>query len=130
MLSAELMFISYELPHPPCYRHVRVHERCQRSEVLVESLQVIRSVSAMIDEQGQGCSRAGAVQEAQYCPPTSFKWSNAKYTRQSSMARMASALNPLNPKLLQIFKNSARTSKRTPHFTITKINWLMLFIRK
>jgi hypothetical protein len=26
-----------------------------------------------------------------------------------------------------LFKNSGRTSKRTPHFTITKINWLMLF---
>jgi hypothetical protein len=26
-----------------------------------------------------------------------------------------------------LFKNSARTSKRTPHFTITKINWLTLF---
>jgi hypothetical protein len=26
-----------------------------------------------------------------------------------------------------IFKNSVRTSKRTPHFTITKINWLTLF---
>jgi hypothetical protein len=26
-----------------------------------------------------------------------------------------------------LFKNSVRTSKRTPHFTITKINWLMLF---
>jgi hypothetical protein len=26
-----------------------------------------------------------------------------------------------------LFKNSDRTSKRTPHFTITKINWLMLF---
>jgi hypothetical protein len=26
-----------------------------------------------------------------------------------------------------IFKNSARTSKRTPHFTITKINCLTLF---
>jgi hypothetical protein len=25
-----------------------------------------------------------------------------------------------------IFKNSVRTSKRTPHFTITKINWLTL----
>jgi hypothetical protein len=34
---------------------------------------------------------------------------------------------PLKPKLMQIiFKNSVRTSKRTPHFTITKINWLML----
>jgi hypothetical protein len=30
-------------------------------------------------------------------------------------------------KLVQIiFKNSVRASKRTPHFTITKINWLML----
>jgi hypothetical protein len=36
--------------------------------------------------------------------------------------------NPLKPKLVQIiFKDSGRTSKRTPHFTITKINWLTLF---
>jgi hypothetical protein len=26
-----------------------------------------------------------------------------------------------------LFNNPVRTSKRTPHFTITKINWLMLF---
>jgi hypothetical protein len=26
-----------------------------------------------------------------------------------------------------LFKNSVRTSKRTPIFTITKIKWLMLF---
>jgi hypothetical protein len=26
-----------------------------------------------------------------------------------------------------LFKNSVRTSKRTLHFTITKINWLTLF---
>jgi hypothetical protein len=26
-----------------------------------------------------------------------------------------------------LFKNSVRTSKRTTHFTITKINWLTLF---
>jgi hypothetical protein len=26
-----------------------------------------------------------------------------------------------------IFKNSVRTSKRTPYFAITKINWLTLF---
>jgi hypothetical protein len=26
-----------------------------------------------------------------------------------------------------LFKNSVRTSKRTPHFTITKVNWLTLF---
>jgi hypothetical protein len=39
-----------------------------------------------------------------------------------------SELNPLKPNLVFIiFKNSVRTSKRTPHFTITKINWLMLF---
>jgi hypothetical protein len=25
-----------------------------------------------------------------------------------------------------LFKNSVHTSKRTPHFTIKKINWLML----
>jgi hypothetical protein len=26
-----------------------------------------------------------------------------------------------------LFKNSVCTSKRTPHFTIAKINWLTLF---
>jgi hypothetical protein len=26
-----------------------------------------------------------------------------------------------------VLKNSVRTSKRTPHFTITNINWLTLF---
>jgi hypothetical protein len=26
-----------------------------------------------------------------------------------------------------LFRNSVRTSKGTPHFTITKINWLTLF---
>jgi hypothetical protein len=26
-----------------------------------------------------------------------------------------------------LFNDSVRTSKRTPHLTITKINWLMLF---
>jgi hypothetical protein len=26
-----------------------------------------------------------------------------------------------------LFKNSVRTSKRTPHFSISKINWLTLF---
>jgi hypothetical protein len=26
-----------------------------------------------------------------------------------------------------LFKNSVHTSKRTPHFTSTKINWVMLF---
>jgi hypothetical protein len=25
------------------------------------------------------------------------------------------------------FKNSVRTAKKAPHFTITKINWLTLF---
>jgi hypothetical protein len=37
-------------------------------------------------------------------------------------------LNYLKPKLAEIlFKNSVRTSKKTQHFTITKINWLTLF---
>jgi hypothetical protein len=26
-----------------------------------------------------------------------------------------------------MFKNSARTAKKTPHLTVTKINWLTLF---
>jgi hypothetical protein len=29
--------------------------------------------------------------------------------------------------ILRVYKNIVRTSKRTPHFTITKINWLTLF---
>jgi hypothetical protein len=37
-------------------------------------------------------------------------------------------MNPLKSKIVQIiFKNPVRTSKRTPHFTNSKINWLMLF---
>jgi hypothetical protein len=37
-------------------------------------------------------------------------------------------LNPLKPKLVHIvLKNSAHTSKTTPHFTITAINLLTLF---
>jgi hypothetical protein len=36
--------------------------------------------------------------------------------------------NPLKPKLTYIiFKYSVHTSKKTQHFTITKMNWLMLF---
>jgi hypothetical protein len=41
---------------------------------------------------------------------------------------MNGRLDPLKTKLVYVlFKNSVRTSKRTPTFTITKINWLMLF---
>jgi hypothetical protein len=37
-------------------------------------------------------------------------------------------INPLKKKLVCIlFKNSVRTSKRTPTITITKINWLTPF---
>jgi hypothetical protein len=37
-------------------------------------------------------------------------------------------INLLKPEAdLKIFNNSARTAKKTPHFTNTKINWLMLF---
>jgi hypothetical protein len=38
------------------------------------------------------------------------------------------AINPLKLKLVWIiFNNSVRTAKKTQHFIITKINWLMLF---
>jgi hypothetical protein len=36
-------------------------------------------------------------------------------------------LNVIKERLKIKFKNSVRTSKRTPHFTVTKINRLMLF---
>jgi hypothetical protein len=29
--------------------------------------------------------------------------------------------------MIGLFKKSVRTSNRTPHFTITKFNWLILF---
>jgi hypothetical protein len=36
--------------------------------------------------------------------------------------------NPLKPNLVWIiFRNLVRTAKKTPHFTITKINWLTMF---
>jgi hypothetical protein len=34
---------------------------------------------------------------------------------------------PKPPRTTWRFKNPVRTSKRTPHFTITEINWLTLF---
>jgi hypothetical protein len=38
------------------------------------------------------------------------------------------SLQPFKPKFTEtILNNSVRTSKRTPHFTITRINWLTLF---
>jgi hypothetical protein len=37
-------------------------------------------------------------------------------------------MNPLKPELVQmILKDSVRTTKKTQHFTITKINLLNLF---
>jgi hypothetical protein len=37
-------------------------------------------------------------------------------------------INPLMPQIVyKIFNNSVRTSKKTPHFTLIKIKWLMLF---
>jgi hypothetical protein len=48
--------------------------------------------------------------------------------RCSSFPIYHKLFNALKPKLVQImFMNAVRTSKRTPHFTITKINWLTLF---
>jgi hypothetical protein len=42
--------------------------------------------------------------------------------------QLADDISPLKLMFVYIiFKNSAHTSKRTPHFTITKINWLTLF---
>jgi hypothetical protein len=41
---------------------------------------------------------------------------------------MKPLFNHLKPKLVQvIFKCSVRTAKKTPHFTVTKINRLTLF---
>jgi hypothetical protein len=36
-------------------------------------------------------------------------------------------INPFEPNPSKKIKNSARTAKKTLHFTVTKINWLTLF---
>jgi hypothetical protein len=47
---------------------------------------------------------------------------------KSGIPRRRWEVTTLKPKLIQIlFKNSVRTAKKTQLFTITKINWLMLF---
>jgi hypothetical protein len=49
----------------------------------------------------------------------------AMLEEKSSLCRR---FNRLKPTLVcSLFKNPVRTSKRTPNFTITKINWLILF---
>jgi hypothetical protein len=53
---------------------------------------------------------------------------NALFFYSDRASNKRDYINPLKPKLVQIiFKNSVRTSKKTPHFTMTKINWLTLF---
>jgi hypothetical protein len=47
---------------------------------------------------------------------------------RATVGRDVELHNHLKLKLVYvIFKNSVRTSKRTSHFTTTKINWLTLF---
>jgi hypothetical protein len=54
-----------------------------------------------------------------------YKWSSFFVVIYHQSA--THTFNPLKLKLVQIiFNNSVHTSKRTPHFTITKINCLML----
>jgi hypothetical protein len=51
-----------------------------------------------------------------YCVPVIWFWAVVNH------------INTLKPKLVYIpFKNSVRTAKKIPHFTITKIKWLMLW---
>jgi len=53
---------------------------------------------------------------------------NLPKCRESEYIFLRISFNPLKTKLFYIlFKNPVRTSKRTPTFTITKINWLTLF---
>jgi hypothetical protein len=74
--------------------------------------------------------------EPLHCAPCWWQqWASPKHRptcvrSRSNVRRHKSHLhiNPLKTKLFYIlFKNSVRTSKRTPNFTITKINWLTLF---
>jgi hypothetical protein len=51
-----------------------------------------------------------------------------RYSAHSPRQTPIQALNPLKPKMVEIiFKNSTRTSKKTPYFILRNINWLMLF---
>jgi hypothetical protein len=53
---------------------------------------------------------------------------NCRSTRRPQYEKEAANMfYLLKNKLVPIFKNPVRTSKRTPHFTVTKINWLTLF---
>jgi hypothetical protein len=41
---------------------------------------------------------------------------------------VTSHINPLKPLLVQtVVKNSVRTAKKTPHFTVKNVNWITLF---
>jgi hypothetical protein len=62
--------------------------------------------------------------------PSKFRDSYLKLAKTLSLLPNSYLLtiNPLKPKLVEIiFKNSVRTAMKTPHFTITEINWLTLF---
>jgi hypothetical protein len=59
---------------------------------------------------------------------TTKRWNVVIYTVQYPYLFPLFPVKLLKPKLVEIIlKDSVRTSKTTPHFTITKINWLMLF---
>jgi hypothetical protein len=60
---------------------------------------------------------------------TATPWRRASHCLvRSVLSTVIVRANPLKTKLVYIlFKNPVRTSKRTPYFTTTKINWLTLF---
>jgi hypothetical protein len=60
------------------------------------------------------------------CDPSNQAAADLRLRPRGHRGRLS--LYPLKTKLVwMLFKNSVRTSKRTPHFTITNINWVMVF---
>jgi hypothetical protein len=55
-------------------------------------------------------------------------WIHVVQDKDQCLALMSMVINRFSPKLFwTLFKNSGRTAKKTPHFTVTKINRLTLF---
>jgi hypothetical protein len=89
-----------------------------------------RRSSRTVEPEGQRDSTSHVRLASSATPTDSFCAERLEVAIQTRMAVVSDKqkVEPSKLKLVQvIFKNPVRTSKRTQHFTITKINWLTLF---
>jgi hypothetical protein len=124
------------------WRHIDVEWLVKEAYAVVDKLNygVAFSVLRRCIRDG-GCNMAGPLSDAFLCYCTfasalryCLLWRATKVlsNRNNNVfglrLYLLCVVNPLKPNLVCIlFKDLVRTSKRTPHFTITKINWLTLF---